>query len=311
MAVLAVALASQAQARTLDQVPPYLKKEGNFVAYPAIALGGVGMVLGAVISLPATAVAAPIGWAAGDPLAYTLVPGSVLATGGAEAGYHVGGAIPWLLKNGFYDAPMNAVARIKGEPLSGLVAQVEPAPPPPSDLQYLDTTPPDARVPVVLARRYSSALPPPKPLNSMMLRRQMSPFKAPPLPGQKAVPPVVRAAPPAAAPAPVVPAGQQGMAPANASISSAPAAAPAVAPEPAASLPVPSLPVPVAPARPVVAPVAAAPAVSRPPSRTAPVEKAPEPAAVEVPAADAGTGDGTDGRPSLKKKRKFSERFGF
>lgn len=168
-----------AQARTLEQVPAYLKKEGNFVAYPAFAGGWLGIFVGGVIALPAALIAAPIGWAAGDPLGYTMIPLSVFATGGGEIGYNVGGAIPWVLKNGFYDAPMQGIARIKGEPPSGLVAQVEPPPVTSGDTQYLDSTPSDARIPVVLSQQSSAALSPPKEPTSLMLRRQLSPFKPP------------------------------------------------------------------------------------------------------------------------------------
>jgi hypothetical protein len=339
---------SFAQARTLDQVPPYLEKEGKFVSYPALAVGGLGAFVGAVVSLPAVVVAAPVGWAAGDPLGYSLVPVSVVATGGAEAGYHLGGAIPWVVKNAFYDAPMKVVARIKGEPASGLVAQVEPAPANRGDTQYLETTPPAARVPVVIAQQYSSALPPPKPPTSLMLRRQLSPFKAPPLPVKGAparkaspspVPPVATAARPL--PPPVMPAAEvvrPPAPPAEPVWSPPPPAVVTPPPPPAVVVPEPAVVPPPAVMSPVV--VDAPPSASPPPaveevaSRYAqepfaaspPVVGAPiqvdaapgtesMPAAAPVPVvedivvegeADAGQ------RPALKKKkRKFSERFGF
>lgn len=262
-----------APARTLEQVPAYLKKEGNFVAYPAIAGGWLGILVGGVIALPATIIAAPIGWAAGDPLGYAMIPLSVLATGGGEIGYNIGGAIPWVLKNGFYDAPMQGIARIKGEPPSGLVAQVEPPPVTNGDTQYLDSTPGDARIPVVLSRRSSAALPPPKEPTSLMLRRQLSPFKPPFKPPVKPVP----------------------RAPVASVTSAAAVSASAAAPEPA--------PEPPPPAQAQASPSQAVPTeakigstVEPPPSTARPPDPDPE--------AD---------RPSLKskKKRKFSERFRF
>ncbi len=263
-----------AQARTLEQVPAYLKKEGNFVAYPAFAGGWLGIFVGSVIALPAALIAAPIGWAAGDPLGYAMIPLSVFATGGGEIGYNIGGAIPWVLKNGFYDAPMQGIARIKGEPPSGLVAQVEPPPVTSGDPQYLDSTPSDARIPVVLSRQSSAALPPPKEPNSLMLRRQLSPFKPP-------VKPVPRA--PAAS---VMPA---------AGVSTSTAAA-AAAPEPAPEPPLPPVQAQAQASLPQAAPAEAKiGSTVEPPSSTA---RPPEPDAE---------------RPSLKskKKRKFSERFRF
>lgn len=357
-ALVVMVSCSVTQARTLDQVPPYLENEGKFVSYPALAVGGLGAFVGAVVSLPAVAVAAPIGWAAGDTLGYSLVPVSVVATGAAEAGYHIGGAIPWVVKNAFYDAPMTVVARIKGEPASGLVAQVEPAPENRGDIQYLETTPPAARVPVVLAQQYSNALPPPKPPTSLMLRRQLSPFKAPPLPVKGApvkkpvsppVPPVAVA--PRAAPAPVVPAAvprpqasdpvwtppsPQVAAPVSPAVATP---EPRVVPPPAvvtpaaASLPQPVQVAPVAVPPPmVVAPVLSEPApVAAPPpvAATPPVSEGiavapiqvdgppvtePLPASAPAPVAQDIAVEGEEAagqRPALKKKRKFSERFGF
>jgi len=313
---------AHAQARTLDQVPPYLEKEGKFVSYPALAVGGLGALVGAVVSMPAVVVAAPVGWAAGDTLGYSLVPVSVVATGAAEAGYHVGGAIPWVVKNAFYDAPMTVVARIKGEPASGLVAQVEPPPAHRGDIQYLETTPPAARVPVVLAQQYSNALPPPKPPTSLMLRRQLSPFKAPPLPVKGA--PVKKASPPP----PPVPSPSPGAAaepvwtppvvtpPPPAAV----APAPVVAPPPAVVVPaaVDERPAFVPPAvveapKPEVVPP---PVAVAPPQVEAPAVPDPEPSPAPAPvvedvaAEDDGAASGQ--RPALKKKkRKFSERFGF
>ncbi|MFZ5756620.1 MAG: hypothetical protein ACOY3X_06930 [Pseudomonadota bacterium] len=267
-------------ARTLDQAPGYLKKEGNFVLVPASAMAGLGAVVGGVIALPAALVTAPIGWAAGDPLGYALLPVSVLGAAGGEAGYHIGGAIPWALKNGFYDAPMAGIARIKGEPPSGLVAQVDP---PPAinavDIQYLASTPEDARIPVVPPRQYSAALPPPKEPTSLMLKRALSPFKPPPgsipataTPGSR---PVIPPRLPAAA---------------AVSPSLAPSAPAAVVPPPAVRAPEPRV-------------QARSPEA---PSRQA--EPRPEPAVEDAPVDDSVEYE----RPSLKKKkRKFSERFSF
>ncbi len=261
------------QARTLEQVPAYFKKEGNFVAYPAIAGGLLGMFVGGVISLPAVLIAAPIGWAAGDPLGYAMVPLSVLATGGGEIGYNIGGAIPWALKNGFYDAPMQGIARIKGESPSGLVAQVEPPPVTSGDTQYLDSTPGDARIPVVLSRQSSAALPPPKEPTSLMLRRQLSPFKPPVKPAPR--PPVASVVPAAGVSAP------------------APAPAPAPEPEPQAF--------------PAVQAQASLPQATPAESETGPLV---EPASPTTKSPEA---EAEAERPSLKskKKRKFSERFRF
>lgn len=313
-ALIAMLVCGFSQARTLDQVPPYLEKEGKFVSYPALGIGALGAVIGTVISLPAVVVAAPIGWAAGDPLGYSLVPVSVVATGGAEVGYHVGGALPWLLKNGFYDAPMTAVARIKGEPASGLVAQVEPPPANRGDIQYLDTTPPAARVPVVLARQYSSALPPPKPPTSLMLRRQLSPFKPPPMPVKGAAPArkPVSVAPAALAPKPSFPPPAPPAAVAPPPLVSVPPVLAEPAPatvEPVAALP----PAIVTPPPPVSAPppVVVPPAVVVEPEPTPPVEVAAEssPASDDV-SQEAGSDEAS--RPAIKKKkRKFSERFSF
>lgn len=270
-----------AQARTLDQVPAYLKKEGGFVTYPAIAASALGLTAGAILSLPAALLAAPVGWAAGDPLGYALLPVSVLATGGAEAGYHVGGALPWALKNGFYDAPMAGIARVKGERPSGMVADIEPPPPDLSLTQYLESTPPEARLPVADDRRVSAALPPPKEATSLMLlKRKVSPFKPPP--GVGGAPTrAARVSPsaPGTAPAPV-----------------------AMPPSPAAG----------------VAPLPAPPVTVAAPT-TAPVSPGPARAAPLVPASSPVSSDAAEAveveRPSLKgekkKKRKFSERFGF
>lgn len=280
MAALVFLLASGvAGARTLDQVPPYLNKEGHFVSIPAIAVGGLGGFIGGVLALPAALVAAPIGWAAGDPLGYALLPVSLLATGGAEAGYHVGGAIPWALKNGFYDAPMAGIAKIRGEPASGMVAQVEPPPETSGEIQYLASTPEEARIPVVPPRQYSAALKPPKEPTSLMLKRSLSPFKPPP--GSVGTAPAARSAPAAS----VIPPRP------------APAARPAAPVAPAAAL--------------APAPVRAAAPAARAGDLPA------EPARSEAPAAEAAPepvfDDGVDvERPSLKKKkRKFSERFSF
>lgn len=291
-------------ARTLDQVPHYLKKEGNFVSYPAIAVGGIGAVVGGVIALPAALVAAPIGWAAGDPLGYALLPVSLVATAGIEAGYHVGGAVPWVVKNGFYDAPMTGIAKIRGEPASGLVAQVDPPPEKtPADIQYLASTPVEARVPVELPYERSLALPPPKEPTSLMLKRQLSPFKLPPgaaVPAAAATRAALgRPAPVSAPPAPV---------------SAAPVVPP---PTPAAES---SIGVPAAAAAAVpptaAAPVRAAPARAAGTPRPAAGSPAPRSEPEPTPAAEAGGPAADDAaeveRPSLKKKkRKFSERFGF
>ncbi len=260
-----------AQARTLDQVPPYLAKEGGFVRYPALAVGYLGLTVGALVALPVSLVAAPIGLAADDPLGYAVAPAAVTGTAGAEIGYHVGGAIPWVLKNAFYDAPMAGIARVRGERPSGLVAQVEPAPEVvPSDLQYLASTPRGARVPVDPPYNYSRALPPPREPTSLMLRRQLSPFKPPAsVPARTAV----RATPASVAPA---------VAPVT-----APAAATAAAGTAVSAAP----------------PAAAHPRPVQPPARSA------EPVAGPAVEDD----DMPVDRPSLrkKKKRKFSERFGF
>lgn len=180
-------LSGVAQARTLDQVPVYIKKEGGFVTYPAQAVGYLGLAVGAVVATPFAIVAAPFGFASGDPVRYTLLPVSVLATGGAEAGYHVGGALPWVLKNAFYDAPMSGIARLKGWPPSGLVADLGPPPPDPTETQYLASTPPDARVLLPDVPRVSAALPPPREATSLiLLKRRISPFKPPPESAQRA-----------------------------------------------------------------------------------------------------------------------------
>lgn len=198
-----------AGARTLDQVPSYLEREGGFVSAPARAVGYLGLAIGSVVALPASIVALPFGIAAGDPLGYVLVPTSVGATGGAEAGYHIGGALPWVLKKGFYDAPMAGIARVKGVPPSGLVAEIEPREPDLLALQYLESTPAAARVPVTDTPRVSAALPPPPEATSLILfKRSISPFKPPPPTPASArrtarvksaptatLPPVVRAVP--------------------------------------------------------------------------------------------------------------------
>lgn len=266
-----------AQARTLDQVPPYFAEEGGFVRYPALAVGYLGLTVGALVALPVSLVAAPIGLAAGDPLGYAATPAALTGTAGAEIGYHVGGAIPWALKNAFYDAPMAGIARVRGERPSGLVAQVDPAPDvDPSDLQYLASTPTGARVPVEPPYNYSRALPPPREPTSLMLRRQLSPFKPP-------------ATAPARSPARPAP-GVSAAAPAVAAPVTVPRSA---APAPAAQTVLPATPQPAA-----EAPARARPAA--PPARSA-----------APPAMD---DDVPEERPSLrdkKKKRKFSERFGF
>lgn len=301
-ALLGAVLACQSvQARTLDQVPEYLKKEGPFVTVPAVGGAALGTGVGAVLALPATLVAGPIGWAAGDPLGYAMVPPSLLGAGGGEVGYHLFGAIPYGLKSAFYDGPMYVVHRIKGDPLSGLVAQVDPPPRLEATPQYLASTPPDSRIPVDPGQTYSNALPPPREPTSMMLRRQLSPFKPPPLPVRAPAAPVVPA--PAAA-AVAIPAVAK--------------AEPVVQPleQPALPVPVRSSQVPVAPAE--SAPAAPAPVAqaekaapkTEPEARRRPVE--PVPSAVAVPAAadDAAT-DVEVERPTIKKKRKFSERFRF
>lgn len=272
-------------ARTFDQPPAYIKKEGSFVVLPSRAMGVAGIVFGGVIALPAALISTPIGYAAGDPLGYALIPSSLVGTGFGEVGYHVGGAIPWALKKTFYDGPMLAVAKIKGDPASGLVAQVDPPPAVSlADIQYLESTPSEARVLVVPPREYSVALPPPRQPTSLMLKRQLSPFKLPP--------------------------GTPVIAPAAATSSASLSRRSPVAPESAPVEPV-SAPVePAAPAAVAPAPVesaAAAQDIGVPPApvavKPAPVA-APEPAATE-PAEEVE-------RPSLKKKkRKFSERFGF
>lgn len=272
-----------AQARTLDQVPPYLGKEGNFVKYPAIAVGGVGMVVGGLIGLPAAVVSTPIGFLAGDPLGYAMLPSAVLATAGTEAGYHIGGAIPWAVKNAVYDAPMAGIAKIRGEPASGLVAQVDPPPAvQPTDLQYLASTPEGARIPVQPPYIYSTALPPPREPTSLMLKRQLSPFKPPATP---------------------VPAARASRAP-------APLAAPAPLPHPTVPAAT-AEPAPVAPVTPVSAAAPAAPVA--PVAPVQPRTVAPQEPATSARESVVDDADVEQERPSLrkKKKRKFSERFGF
>lgn len=279
VAALAILLLSGlSQARTLDQVPLYLQKEGGFVTYPARAFGYLGMAVGAVVALPAAAIAAPLGWAAGDPLGYAMFPLSVVATGAAEAGYHVGGAIPWAIKKGFYDAPMSGIARVRGIAPSGMVADLEPPAPDLTNLQYLASTPPEARVPATDDRRVSAALPPPPEATSLMLlKRKVSPFKPPP--GSASAPASARAHVPGA--------------------TTQPAARPAVAPA------APSLP-----AAPVTAASPAAPIST---ARRAMPPEEPRPSEMpgqqeESPASD----DAQPERPSLKgKKTRFSERFRF
>lgn len=281
VAALAILLLSGlSQARTLDQVPPYIQKEGGFVTYPAKAVGYLGMAVGAVVALPAVVIAAPLGWAAGDPLGYAVLPVSVMATGVGEAGYHVGGAIPWALKKGFYDAPMAGIARVRGIAPSGMVADLEPPPPDLTDLQYLASTPPDARVPATDDRRVSVALPPPPEATSLMLlKRKVSPFKPPP----GSVPPAASARTHVPAPAGAAPV--------------APSVRPAPAPVPAAKavLPAPVTAASVA-AEAVVAP---APPVSR---------RVAEPAPPAEPVVES---EESSERPSIRKKTKFSERFRF
>lgn len=279
VAALAILLLSGlSQARTLDQVPSYLQKEGGFVTHPARAFGYLGMAVGTVVALPAVAIAAPVGWAAGDPLGYAMVPVSVLATGAGEAGYHVGGAIPWALKKGFYDAPMAGIARVRGIAPSGMVADLEPPAPDLTDLQYLASTPPDARVPATDDRRVSVALPPPPEATSLMLlKRKVSPFKPPP--GSVPAPASARVHVPAAAGATPV--------------------APAVRPAPAAQV-----------VRPAPVTAAAAPALEAPASPEPKISKrAAEPAKSVEPVVE---GEESYERPSLRKKKpRFSERFRF
>lgn len=314
-ALLAVSLPGFAAARTLDQVPSYFKEEGGFVSYPAVALGSVGGVVGSIVALPASLVALPLGFAAGDPLGYALVPVSVLARGGTEVGYHVGGAVPWVLKNGFYDAPLAGVARIKGEPPSGMVAVVEPPPTTPVMPQYLESTPRLARLPTEVPAGVALAPPandydpglikqkvrPPNPNTPFILpasvydraernRRAAEAANVNILDRGASRPPVVRSAPPSPSPAVApepVSSASAALAPAAAA---APAPAPALAPGAAAPAPVTQ---------------AAAPAV-----KSAPAQKPPSggdfgaEATAPVPEED---------RPSLKKKKKksFSERFRF
>lgn len=269
-------------ARTFDQPPAYIKKEGSFVVLPSRIVSVAGIVFGGVIALPAALVSTPIGYAAGDPLGYALIPSSLVGTGFGEVGYHVGGAIPWALKKTFYDGPMLAVARIKGDPASGLVAQVDPPPAVSlADIQYLESTPSESRVLVVPPREYSVALPPPRQPTSLMLKRQLSPFKLPP--------------------------GTPVIAPAAATSSASLSRRSPVAPAPAPAEPVAA---PVEPAAAAPAPVesaAAAQDIGVPP---APVAAKPAPAVAPEPVAEEPAEEVE--RPSLKKKkRKFSERFGF
>jgi hypothetical protein len=311
-ALILAFLPGLATARTLDQVPSYFKEEGGFVSYPAVAVGALGGVAGAIIALPASLVAAPLGFAAGDTLGYAMVPVSVLARGGTEVGYHLGGGIPWALKNGFYDAPMAGVAKIKGEPASGVVAVVEPPPQTPALPQYLDSTPKMARLPVEPPSGVALA-PPASEYDPGLIRQQVrppnpnTPFVLPSSVYERAErnrraaeaanvnildrgavrPPVVRPAAPAA-PAPA-------------------AAVPSEVVVPAAAA--------LAPAQPAVAtPERAMPAPAAAPAQPAPVASAPKPAPqaeVEAPAAAEAPADEGD-RPSLKKKKKsFSERFRF
>lgn len=281
VAALAILLLSGlSQARTLDQVPSYLQKEGGFVTHPARAFGYFGMVVGTVVALPAAAIAAPVGWAAGDPLGYAMVPVSVLATGAGEAGYHVGGAIPWALKKGFYDAPMAGIARVRGTAPSGMVADLEPPAPDLTDLQYLASTPPDARVPAADDRRVSVALPPPPEATSLMLlKRKVSPFKPPP--GSVPSPASAKVH----VPAPTGPA------------SATPTVRPVPVPAPAQAI----LPAPVTAAAPAAAATAApvVPRIGSGAERASPAESAVD--SEEQPE-----------RPSLRKKKpRFSERFRF
>lgn len=271
-------------ARTFDQPPAYIKKEGSFVVLPSRVVSVAGIVFGGLIALPAALISTPIGYAAGDPLGYAMIPSSLVGTGFGEVGYHVGGAIPWALKKTFYDGPMLAVAKIKGDPASGLVAQVDPPPAVSlADIQYLESTPSEARVLVVPPREYSVALPPPRQPTSLMLKRQLSPFKLPP--------------------------GTPVIAPAATTSSASLSRRSPVAPEPAPVEPV-STPAPVEPAAAAPAPVesaAAAQDIGVPP---APVAARPAPAVAPEPVAEEPAEEVE--RPSLKKKkRKFSERFGF
>lgn len=273
-------------ARTFDQPPAYIKKEGSFVVYPARAVSLAGALVGGVLALPAALISTPIGYAAGDPLGYALVPSSMVGIGFGEIGYHVGGAVPWALKKTFYDGPMLAVTAIKGYPASGLVAQVDPPPAVTlADIQYLESTPSEARVLVVPPREYSVALPPPRQPTSLMLKRQLSPFKLPP--------------------------GTPVIAPAAATSSASLSRRSPIVPAPE--------PVPAAPAEPVVPAAPAQPAAAAPVESAAAAQDigvppvpvaAPPPAAAPKPAVK--EADEEVERPSLKKKkRKFSERFGF
>lgn len=263
-----------AAARTLDQPPAYIKKEGAFVVWPARAVSLLGLAVGAVVASPLALISAPIGLAAGDPLGYAVVPSSLAANALGEVGYHVGGAVPWAVKKTLYDGPLLLAATIKGEAPSGLVAQVDPPPAlTPTDLQYLESTPTEARTAVIPAREYSLAVPPPRQPTSLMLKRQLSPFKLPPTAAASRAPLSRQspAMPPAAAP----------VTPAAAAVSAAP---PATAPVESDAAPA---------------------SIGVPPPRPAPPPRAVEPA--PPPAADI-----ESNRPTLKKKKlKFSERFGF
>lgn len=286
LAIVSVLSAGQAEARTLDQAPAYLASEGNFVRYPAFAGAAIGGAIGAVISLPADLVAGLVGTYKGDTVGYAAVPFSLFATGGAEAGYHVFGAIPYAVKKVFYDAPMYGIAKAKGERPSGTVAQVDPPPMDPMLNQYLASTPPAARVPVQLDRSRTLALKPPPELTSLMLKRSLSPFVLPPEVARQ----FQNIKPVANIPlkqAPVVP-------------------APAAAEKPAESAPVP----PTASQR----EQATAKQVAVPAAEQSALAQAPD-AASPVPRADApdGTAPSAADRPTLKRPRKksFSERFGF
>lgn len=288
--LLASLSVGQVEARTLDQPPSYFESEGHFVSYPALAGGALGAVVGSIIALPAAAIAAPIGYFSGDTIGYAAVPISVVATGGAEVGYHVFGAIPWALKNALYDAPMHGIARAKGERPSGTVAAVDPPPSDPMLNQYLASTPPAARAPVQLDRTRSLALKPPPELTSLMLKRSLSPFVLPPEVARQFqnVQPIANIPARMPAPTPVRPAPQ-----------------PAAVPEPVLAPQEAATPPPEAPSTP------------EPPSAAASVAPAaapvPDSAPVPAPSAVAPAAESAD-RPTLKRKKQkksFSERFGF
>lgn len=242
-----------AQGRTLDQVPGYLKQEGIFVTVPAYGMAGLGMAVGGLIGLPGSLISAPLGLLSGDVVGYALVPPAVTAAGGAELGYHLGGALPWLLKNAFYDAPMQGVARLKGPAANGLVAEVQPVELDPTRTQYLESTPPGRRVLLAQDNFRSKALPPPRDARSLiLLKRRISPFKPPP--------------------------GTPGGGPLTARVAPA-VVAPVIPPRPALSVP----PAPVVPAAPLSPMARVEPVLPTPlPSRVAPAAVvAPAPTPVE------------------------------